>query len=194
MKLAQKFKAILFFKNENAKQKELAETIKKTIRDIVDFPIKGVKFKDITPLLSNIALYNKIIDTIAKKYKNSGITKVVGLESRGFIFGISLAQKLNVPFVPIRKKGKLPYKKISIDYQLEYGTATLEIHEDAVNQTDNVLIVDDLLATGGTANAAVKLIKKLKGKVAACAFVIELSFLKEEDNLKDVEYYSIVQY
>lgn len=181
----------LFFKNKNDK---LAQTIKETIRDINDFPIKGVKFKDITPLLSNIALYNKIIDTIAKKYKNKGITKVVGLESRGFIFGISLAQKLNVPFIPIRKKGKLPYKKISIDYQLEYGTATLEIHEDAVNQNDNVLIVDDLLATGGTANAAVNLIKKLKGKVAACAFVIELSFLKDKDNLKDIEYYSIVKY
>jgi len=173
---------------------DITQTIKKTIRDVVDFPIKGVIFKDITPLLSNINLYNQIIDTIAEKFKNKGITKVAGLESRGFIFGISLAQKLNVPFIPIRKKGKLPYKKISIDYQLEYGTATIEIHEDAVNQTDNVLIVDDLLATGGTANAAVNLIKKLKGKVAACAFVIELSFLKEKDNLKDVEYYSIVQY
>lgn len=173
---------------------EITQTIKKTIRDVVDFPIKGVIFKDITPLLSDINLYNQIIDTIAEKFKNKGITKVAGLESRGFMFGISLAQKLNVPFIPIRKKGKLPYKKISIDYQLEYGTATIEIHEDAVNRNDNVLIVDDLLATGGTANAAVNLIKKLKGKVAACAFVIELCSLKEKDNLKDVEYYSIVQY
>ena len=173
---------------------ETAQQIKNAVRDVADFPAKGVIFKDITPLLSDMNLYNKIIDALADNFINKGITKVAGLESRGFIFGISLAQKLNVPFVPIRKEGKLPYKKISVDYQLEYGKATVEIHEDAVTENDNVLIVDDLLATGGTAKAAISLIKKLKGKVAACAFVIELSFLNGKDSLKDVEYYSLVKY
>ena len=173
---------------------ETAQQIKNAVRDVADFPAKGVIFKDITPLLSDMNLYNKIIDELADNFINKGITKVAGLESRGFIFGISLAQKLNVPFVPIRKEGKLPYKKISVDYQLEYGKATVEIHEDAVTENDNVLIVDDLLATGGTAKAAISLIKKLKGKVAACAFVIELSFLNGKDSLKDVEYYSLVKY
>ncbi len=173
---------------------ETVQAIKNAVRDVADFPVKGVIFKDITPLLSDINLYNQIIDTIANNFKNKSITKVAGLESRGFVFGISLAQKLNVPFVPIRKEGKLPYKKISVSYKLEYGKATVEMHEDAVNEKDNVLIVDDLLATGGTAKAAISLIKKLKGNVAACAFVIELTFLNGKDNLKDVEYFSIVQY
>ena len=110
------------------------------------------------------------------------------------MFGISVAQKLNVPFVPIRKKGKLPYKTVSVNYELEYGTATIEMHEDAVNEKDNVLIVDDLLATGGTISAAIELIKKLKGKVSGCAFVIELLFLNGREKLKDIDYYSIVKY
>ena len=141
-----------------------------------------------------MSLYNGIIDTIVEQYKDKNITKVAGLESRGFIFGVSIAQKLNVPFVPIRKKGKLPYKTVSTTYSLEYGSSTIEMHIDAVNETDNVLIVDDLLATGGTAYAAVELIKKLNAKVAACAFVIELTFLNGKDKLKDIPYSSIVQY
>ncbi len=169
----------------------LKDKILKTVRDVVDFPQKGVIFKDITPVLADIKLYNEIIEDLAGHFKDKNITKVAGLESRGFIFGISLAQKLNVPFVPIRKKGKLPYKKISTDYQLEYGTASIEIHTDAVNENDNVLLADDLLATGGTMNAAVQLIKKLKGNVAGCAFVIELKFLNGKEKLKDVDYYSI---
>ena len=173
---------------------EIKEEIVKVVRDIPDFPVKGVIFKDITPLLSDINLYNKIIDTIANKYKDKNITKIAGLESRGFIFGVSLAQKLNVPFIPIRKKGKLPYKTVSTTYSLEYGTATIEMHIDAVNEKDNVLIVDDLLATGGTACAAIDLVKKLKGNVIACAFVIELTFLNGKEKLKDTEYSSIVQY
>ena len=116
------------------------------------------------------------------------------MESRGFIFGISIAQKLNVPFVPVRKKGKLPYKTISATYSLEYGTATVEMHIDALNDKDNVLIVDDLLATGGTASAAIELVKKMNATVAACAFVIELTFLNGKERLKDIEYSSIVQY
>lgn len=172
----------------------IKEDIVKVIRDIPDFPAKGVIFKDITPLLSDINLYNRIIETLANQYKDKNITKVAGLESRGFIFGISLAQKLNIPFVPIRKKGKLPYKTVSVSYDLEYGSATIEMHIDAINEKDNVLIVDDLLATGGTACAAIELVKKLKGNVVACAFVIELTFLNGKEKLKDIEYSSIVQY
>ena len=173
---------------------EIKEDIIKAVRDIPDFPVKGVVFKDITPLLSDISLYNRIIDTMANQYKGKNITKIAGLESRGFIFGISLAQKLNVPFVPIRKKGKLPYKTVSTTYSLEYGTATIEMHIDAINEKDNVLIVDDLLATGGTACAAIELVKKLNAAVAGCAFVIELTFLNGKDKLKDINYSSIVQY
>jgi adenine phosphoribosyltransferase len=173
---------------------DLQESIIKAIRDIRDFPVKGVIFKDVTPLFSDMNLYNKIVDSIVNSYKNKKITKVAGLESRGFIFGISVAQKLNVPFVAIRKKGKLPYKTVSTTYSLEYGSATIEMHIDSVNEKDNVLIVDDLLATGGTACAAADLIKKLKGTVAACAFVIELTFLNGKDKLKGIEYSSIVKY
>ena len=173
---------------------EVKDAIIKAVRDIPDFPVKGVIFKDITPVLSDIALYNKIVETIVDKYKDKNITKVVALESRGFIFGISIAQKLNVPFIPVRKKGKLPYKTVSATYSLEYGTSTVEMHIDAVNEKDNVLIVDDLLATGGTACAAIELVQKLKGNVAACAFVIELTFLNGKDKLKDIEYSSILQY
>lgn len=173
---------------------ELKDSVIKAIRDIPDFPKKGVIFKDITPLLSDIDLYNEIVNDLVKNFKDKNITKVAGLEARGFLFGISTAQKLNVPFVPIRKKGKLPYRTVSIEYELEYGKATIEMHEDAVNEKDNVLIVDDLLATGGTVKAAIELIKKLKGKVAGCAFVLELLFLNGKDKLKDVDYYSIVKY
>jgi len=173
---------------------EIKDAVIKAVRDIPDFPVKGVIFKDITPLLSDMNLYNKIIDTIVNQYKDKNITKIAGLESRGFLFGISIAQKLNIPFIPIRKKGKLPYKTISTTYSLEYGTATIEMHIDAVNEKDNVLIVDDLLATGGTAYAAVELVKKLNGNVVGCAFVIELTFLNGKDKLKDIAYSSIVQY
>ena len=173
---------------------EIKESVIKAVRDIPDFPVKGVIFKDITPLLSDMVLYNKIIDTIVNQYKDKNITKIAGLESRGFLFGISIAQKLNIPFVPIRKKGKLPYKTVSTTYGLEYGTATIEMHIDAVNENDNVLIVDDLLATGGTAYAAVELVKKLKANVIGCAFVIELTFLNGKEKLKDIPYSSIVQY
>jgi len=172
----------------------LQESIIKAVRDIPDFPVKGVVFKDVTPLFADINLYNKIIDNIVDLYKNKKITKVAGLESRGFIFGISVAQKLNVPFVVIRKKGKLPYKTVSTTYSLEYGSATIEMHIDSVNEKDNVLIVDDLLATGGTACAAADLIRQLNGNVAAFAFVIELTFLNGKEKLKDVPYSTIVKY
>ena len=173
---------------------ELKDCIIKAVRDIPDFPVKGVIFKDVTPLFSDINLYNEIINNIVDLYEDKKITKVAGLESRGFIFGISVAQKLNVPFVVIRKKGKLPYKTVSTTYSLEYGSATIEMHVDSVNEKDNVLIVDDLLATGGTACAAADLIKQLKGTVAAFAFVIELTFLNGKEKLKDIPYSTIVKY
>ncbi len=173
---------------------ELTQALNNTIRDILDFPVKGIVFKDITPLLSDIKLYNAVIDKMAEQYKNKNINKIVGLESRGFIFGISLAQKLGVSFVPIRKKGKLPYKTISTQYCLEYGTACIEMHTDAISENDNVLLVDDLLATGGTSAAGVELVRKLKGNVVACVFLIELLFLNGKSKLKDIEVFSILKY
>ena len=172
----------------------LIDKLNKTMRDVVDFPSKGIIFKDITPILADIKLYNEAIDALAGQYKDKKIDKVAGLESRGFIFGISIAQKLNLPFIPIRKKGKLPYKTISTSYALEYGTASIEIHTDAVKEGENVLIVDDLLATGGTASAAVELIKQLKGNVTACVFLTELLFLNGKSKLKDIEVFSILKY
>lgn len=172
----------------------LIEKLNKTMRDVVDFPAKGIIFKDITPILADIKLYNEVIEVLSSQYKNKNIAKVVGLESRGFIFGISIAQKLGLPFIPIRKKGKLPYKTISTDYQLEYGTASIEIHTDAINEGENILIVDDLLATGGTASASVELVKKLKGNVVACVFLTELLFLNGKSKLKDIEVFSILKY
>lgn len=173
---------------------EIVDSLNKTIRDILDFPVKGIVFKDITPLLADINLYNAVIDKMAEQYKDKKINKVVGLESRGFIFGISLAQKLGVSFVPIRKQGKLPYKTISTEYCLEYGKACIEIHTDAISENDNVLVVDDLLATGGTSAAAVELVRKLKGNVVACVFLIELLFLNGKSKLKDIEVFSILKY
>ena len=172
----------------------LIEKLNKTMRDVIDFPSKGIIFKDITPILADINLYDEVIEVLASQYKNKNISKVVGLESRGFIFGISIAQKLGLPFIPIRKKGKLPYKTISTDYQLEYGTASIEIHTDAINEGENILIVDDLLATGGTASAAVELVKKLKGNIVACVFLTELLFLNGKSKLKDIEVFSILKY
>ena len=172
----------------------LIDQLNKTMRDVVDFPSKGIIFKDITPILADIKLYNEAIDALAEQYKDKKIDKVAGLESRGFIFGISIAQKLNLPFIPIRKKGKLPYKTISTSYALEYGTASIEIHTDAVKEGENVLIVDDLLATGGTASAAVELIKQLKGNIVACVFLTELLFLNGKSKLKDIEVFSILKY
>lgn len=172
----------------------LTDKLNKTMRDVVDFPSKGIIFKDITPILADIKLYNEAVDSMAEQYKNKKIDKVAGLESRGFIFGISIAQKLGLPFIPIRKKGKLPYKTISTSYALEYGTASIEIHTDALKEGENVLIVDDLLATGGTASAAVELVKKLKANVAGCVFLTELLFLNGKSKLKDIEVFSILKY
>lgn len=153
------------------------------IRNVPDFPKKGIMFKDITPLLSNAQAFKNIIDELAQIAKDKGITKIVALESRGFIFGAPLAYVLGVGFVPIRKRGKLPYKKFSIEFDLEYGKDIIEIHQDALDKDDKVLLVDDLLATGGTMSAAIKLIEKLGAKIEMCAFMCELEFLKGREKL-----------
>jgi len=168
--------------------------LKSFIRDIPDFPKKGILFKDITTLLDKGELFHQVIDQFAEHYQAKGIQKVVAIESRGFIFGATLAYKLKAGFVPVRKKGKLPYKTISETYQLEYGTDTLEMHEDAIAPNDKVLIIDDLLATGGTINATIELVKKLKGKIMGLAFLIELTFLKGRDRLKDYDVLTLIKY
>lgn len=168
--------------------------LKQSIRDIPDFPKQGIVFKDITTLLKNKTAFKKVVDMLAKKFKKEKIDLVVGVEARGFIFGAAVAYKLGVGFVPVRKKGKLPYKTKGISYQLEYGTDTLEIHEDAVGPQTRVLIVDDLLATGGTIRAVCDLIKTQKAVVAGVAFVVELRFLKGKDKLKDLDVYSVIKY
>ena len=156
----------------------------KALRDIPDFPKPGIIFKDITPVLADSALFAKVIYGLAESCKGKEITKVVGIESRGFIFGAALAYALGVGFIPARKKGKLPYKTISASFALEYGTDTIEMHEDALTSADKVVIVDDLLATGGTANAAIELVRRLGAEVELCAFVCELGFLNGGERIK----------
>ncbi len=168
--------------------------LKKCIRDIPDFPKQGIIFKDITTLMNDKAAFRKSVDLLAKPFKKENIEYVVGVEARGFIFGAPLAYKLGAGFVPVRKKGKLPYKTKSVSYQLEYGTDTLEIHEDAIKPHARVLIVDDLLATGGTIKAVADLVKQQKATIAGIAFLVELSFLKGKDRLKDFDVYSVIKY
>jgi adenine phosphoribosyltransferase len=165
----------------------LEERIKSVIRDVPDFPKKGIIFKDISTIMLDPALSADIIDHLVKIYKDLGIEAIAGIESRGFLFGYPLAIRLGVPFILIRKQGKLPYKKISHDYELEYGTATIEMHTDAIKSGQKVLIHDDLLATGGSASAAAELIQKCGGKVVGFNFLVSLSFL---DGTKKLQNYS----
>jgi len=155
------------------------------IRDIPDWPQEGVVFKDITPLLGSPEAFTASIDTLADAYVDAGVTKVMGAEARGFIFGGALAYRLGAGFVPARKPGKLPWKTTAISYDLEYGTDTLEVHADAIGPDDVVLIVDDVLATGGTAGAKSKLVLETGAKVAGFAFLIELDFLSGRDKLPE---------
>lgn len=161
----------------------LEDKLKAVIRDIPDFPQPGIIFKDITPILKDSVLCSDIVKEIAASLKDTKIDIIAGIESRGFLFGLMLANYMNIPFVPIRKQGKLPFKTISESYKLEYGQATIEIHEDAFDQGKHVLIHDDLLATGGTVVAASKLIEKLGGVVAGYSFIISLDFLHGEGRL-----------
>ena len=168
--------------------------LEQCIRDIPNFPKKGIIFKDITTLLNNKKAFKKAIDDLAKKLKNKRIDYIVCAESRGFIFGGALAYKLGCGFVPVRKPGKLPHKTYKETYSLEYGTDSLEIHRDAIPHKANVLVLDDLLATGGTALAMTKLVKKLKAKVSGIAFLIDLTFLNGKKKLKGYPIYSLIQY
>ncbi len=161
----------------------LSDKIKQIIRDVPDFPKPGIIFKDITPILKNAELCKEITAALAEQLTELKIDAVAGIESRGFMFGLALAQQLNVPFVPIRKAGKLPYKTIQQCYDLEYGSATLEVHEDAFESGQRVLIHDDLLATGGTVVAASNLVHKLGASVAAYSFLINLDFLNGKHRL-----------
>ena len=169
-------------------------TLTDYIRDVEDFPTEGILFKDITPLLGNPEARKTMLKKLLEQCENKEIDVVVGIESRGFLFGIPLAEALNASFVPLRKKGKLPYKTISQSYGLEYGTDELEIHIDAIKEGDRVLIHDDLLATGGTAKAACKLIEKLGGTVVQCNFLIGLDFLKGDEKLNGYEVASVLHY
>ena len=155
----------------------ISTRLKDTIRDVPDFPKPGIVFKDITPILLDSQLTRDIIDEMVNQVKSLSLDAIVGIESRGFWFGIMLANKLDIPFIPIRKKGKLPYKTVSYSYDLEYGSAEIEMHVDEIKENWNVLIHDDLLATGGTACAAAELIKMQNGNVAGFSFVVDLSFL-----------------
>ena len=154
------------------------DNIKKSIRTIPNFPIEGIMFRDVTTLYSNPDAMKDVINLTKNYWKNKKITSIAGIEARGFITGSILAYHLNLPFIPIRKKGKLPHNIISQEYDLEYGKATLEIHVDAINKNDNVLVIDDLIATGGTALASIDLIKKLGANVKGCSFIIDLPNLK----------------
>jgi adenine phosphoribosyltransferase len=168
--------------------------LKKYIRDIPDFPKEGIIFKDISTLLRNPRAFQTSIDAIAVTFKKARIKYVVGVEARGFIFGSALAYKFGAGFIPVRKKGKLPYKTKSITYQLEYGMDTLEIHEDAIPANARVLVVDDLLATGGTVRAVVDLLKAQKVKIVGVAFLVELQFLKGKEKLIDLPVYSVIKF
>lgn len=160
----------------------LENTIKNSLRDVPDFPKPGIIFKDITPILGNPKVFNQTIEGLIEAIKPFGANAIAGIEARGFVFGAPVASRLNLPFIPVRKPGKLPWKTSQISYALEYGEATIEVHEDAlecINQVvPKIAIIDDLLATGGTTQAACKLISSLGGQIAVCAFVVELGFLQ----------------
>jgi adenine phosphoribosyltransferase len=168
--------------------------LKECIRDVPDFPKKGIIFKDITTLLKDPKALRCTVDLMADRYKNEQIDQVIGIESRGFIFGSPLAYHINAGFIPVRKPGKLPSVTERISYDLEYGTDSLEIHKDALQPGQKVLIVDDLLATGGTAAAVAKLVEKLNAEVVGLGFIIELTFLNGREKLKGHKVHSLIQY
>jgi adenine phosphoribosyltransferase len=164
------------------------------IRDIKDFPTEGILFKDITTLLKDGPAFRRVIDLLSERYQRERVDVVVGVESRGFIFGGALAHQLNAGFVPVRKLGKLPGKTIEVEYELEYGRDALAVHEDAIGAGQRVLAVDDLLATGGTMAATLRLIQQLGGHVIGVAFMIELAFLHGRDKLKNYPLHSLIVY
>ena len=168
--------------------------LEKYIRSIPDWPKKGILFRDITPLLADAEAFAAAVDALCADFAGEGIDYVAAVEARGFIFGASVAEKLNAGFVPIRKKGKLPYETQSVSYDLEYGTDTLEVHSDAVGEGARVLMVDDLLATGGTMAAACKLIEKIGGRIVAISFLIELTELAGREKLSGYKISTVISY
>jgi adenine phosphoribosyltransferase len=171
-----------------------ADELRTFIRDVPDFPKKGVVFKDITPLLRSARALERSIHELADPYRRAGVTQVAGIESRGFIFGSCVARVLGAGFIPIRKPGKLPWTKRRNEYLLEYGSDALEIHDDALDDTDRVLVVDDVLATGGTAAAAAALVRGFGAKLVGIATVIELTFLDPRKKLEGVEIHTLIRY
>jgi adenine phosphoribosyltransferase len=171
-----------------------SDQLKKLIREVPDFPKKGILFYDITTLLKDKLGYATLIDELSEQYIGKGIDLVLGMEARGFIFGPAVAYRLNAGFVPVRKPGKLPAATARYDYALEYGTNTLEIHKDAIEKGQRVIIVDDLLATGGTAEATTKLASSLGAEIVGLGFVVELDFLNGRDHLKQYDVFSLLHY
>ncbi|NOQ93483.1 MAG: adenine phosphoribosyltransferase [Methylophaga sp.] len=170
------------------------DKLKDKIRDIPDFPKPGILFKDITPLVQDPTSLRIAISELIKPFKGENITAVAGMEARGFIFGSIAAWELGIGFIPLRKPGKLPYDVQSVAYSLEYGEASLEAHIDAIQSGDRILLIDDLLATGGTAKASCQLVEKLGGEVVACAFVVELTMLDGREKINDYPIHSLIQY
>ena len=180
--------------NIGSKTSMNCEPLKKLIREIPDFPKKGILFYDITTLLKDKLGFATLIDALAEYYLPKKVDLILGMEARGFIFGPALAYRLNAGFVPVRKPGKLPAATARVEYELEYGTNILEIHKDAVQKGQRVIIVDDLLATGGTAEATTKLATSLGAEIAGLGFVVELDFLKGRDKLRQYDVYSLLHY
>lgn len=173
---------------------ELDSRVKTTIRDIPDFPRPGIIFKDITPLLENGPLFRDIIGHFRQRYDGQNIDRIVGIESRGFIFGAALAHAMEGGLTLVRKPGKLPYEKVGVDYALEYGTDRVEMHVDAIRPGERVVIIDDLLATGGTCAATAELIRRQGGEIVECAFVVELGFLGGRERLSPVPVHALTVY
>ncbi|HEY4002638.1 MAG TPA: adenine phosphoribosyltransferase [Candidatus Xenobia bacterium] len=170
------------------------EQLKKIVRDVPDFPRPGILFKDITPLLAHPAAFETCIDALAEKYQDANLSAIAAVEARGYLVGAPLAYKMGVSLVPVRKPGKLPYETISQKYELEYGSNTLEIHKDAVKAGQRVLVVDDLIATGGSARATGDLLSRLGAHVVGYAFLIELTFLNGRDTLQGFDVFSLMRY
>jgi adenine phosphoribosyltransferase len=170
------------------------EAIKKLVRDVPDFPEQGIVYKDITPVLADPIAFSTIIDLIVVHFGRGNVDKVVGIEARGFILAAPVAYHFGAGVVPVRKLGKLPWATVSEEYSLEYGTATLELHQDAVQPGERVLVVDDVLATGGTAKAAVSLVERIGGNVCGIACLIELDFLNGRDKLVDHDLFTLIRY
>ena len=160
--------------------------ILESIRTIPNFPKEGIMFRDVTTLFSNPSAFKETINEICSYWKNKNLTKIIGIEARGFIIGSCVSLEIGLPFIPIRKKGKLPHDTIEESYELEYGKETIEIHSDAINSNDNVLIIDDLIATGGTALASISLVKRLEGSVSGCSFIIDLPSLYGKKKILDL--------